>query len=243
MRRIFQFSKTTFEAMPSEQQDKKCSELLKELYCCRGRTELKEEYDKLCSWMGISQITLDTESIEQRFHEHMRRSGRSLAEHDFLNTMVVGDATDGGAWMGIHTYLDGLRSCHNVGSVLRTAEAFRIGPVHLSEDMMAQDHQQIQKTSMGTWSQVVTTHGIDMEILPRPWIAIETVPDATPYNEWIYPIPCTLVMGNEERGIRAAVLQRCDTVITIPLTGCKNSLNVANAFAIVASEIASQQKR
>ena len=228
--------------MTIEQKHKKCSELVRELYCHREKKELRDEYQKVCTWMGLSPIELTTESLEQRFHEHLRLSGRSLSEHDFLNNMVVGDKETASEWLGIHTYLDGLRSCHNVGSIVRTSEAFRLGPVPLSCDMMTPDHPQIQKTSMGACSYVETSHGITMDTLPRPWIALETVHGAIPYNEWLYPKAGTLFVGNEERGIRSSVLQRCDTVVTIPLVGCKNSLNVANAFAIVASHIASQHR-
>lgn len=228
--------------MSYEQRHKKCAELLREISCSKDRPELQEEYAKLCSWMDLRPISLDTLSIEQRFHEHVRLSGRSLAESDFLANLVVGDSTTAQHWLGIHTYLDGLRSCHNVGSIVRTCEAFRLGPVHLSEDMMPPDHPQLRKTSMGTWSQVTLSHGTDIELLPRPWIAVETVRGALPVDEWLCPLSCTVIFGNEERGIRPLLLKRCDAVVYIPLAGSKNSLNVANAFAIVASQIAIQQR-
>lgn len=243
MRRLFTFSETTFCAMSKEQQHKKCSELLRELHTNTRKEALQQEYDKLCLWMGLPKIAWNFEAVEQRFHEHVRNSGRSLSEHDFLQHVSVGDKDVAKEWLGIHTYLDGLRSCHNVGSIVRTVEAFRLGPIHLSPDMMPHDHPQIQKTSMGSWKFVSLTHGIDTTFLPRPWIAIETITGAPAYNEWIYPHTGTLFVGNEERGIRPSVLNECDNAITIPLAGHKNSLNVANAFAIVAAHIASQQKR
>ena len=243
MRRLFQFSEKTFRALPNEHQHKKCAELLKELYCNRSQKELIEEYQKLCSWMGLPPIPMQTEELEQRFHHHIRLSGRSLSEHDFLKNLECGDKDEASPWLGINIYLDGLRSCHNVGSILRTVEAFRLGDVHLSADMMEPTHPQIQKTSMGAWNFVRTTHGIDMDLLPRPWIALETIRGATPFDQWIYPEAGTLFVGNEERGIRAALLQQCNDAVAIPLFGHKNSLNVANAFAIVASEIASQRRR
>jgi tRNA G18 (ribose-2'-O)-methylase SpoU len=243
MRRLFQFSEKTFRAMAREQQHKKCAELLKELYCNRSQKELIEEYQKFCTWMELFPISLETEELEQRFHRHIRLSGRPVSEHDFLKNLSCGDNNEASPWLEMHIYLDGLRSCHNVGSILRTVEAFRLGDVHLSADMMEPTHPQIQKTSMGAWSFVRTTHGIEMALLPRPWIALETIKGAASFDQWIYPKTGTLFVGNEERGIRAAVLQQCNDAVTIPLFGHKNSLNVANAFAIVASEIASQHRR
>lgn len=193
--------------------------------------------------MGIEAISWNEEAIERRFHEHLRLSGRSIAEHDFLSNLIVGDSKEGAPWLFIHTYLDGLRSCHNVGSIVRTTESFRLGPIHLSCDMMACDHPQIKKTSMGAFDHVTISHGTDLRTLPKPWIAIETVRGAPAYNEMLYPESCTLVLGNEERGIQASLLKECDFVVTIPLAGRKNSLNVANAFAIVASEVALQRRQ
>ena len=133
VRRTFRFSKGTFRSLKKEQQHKKCAELLRELFC-RPAPALQTEYAKLCGWLGMALIAWTQEEIEQRFHLHVRASGRGLAEADFLS-FSVGDRATAMEWLGIHTYLDGLRSAHNVGSILRTVEAFRMGPVHFSEDV------------------------------------------------------------------------------------------------------------
>jgi tRNA G18 (ribose-2'-O)-methylase SpoU len=112
--------------------------------------------------------------------------------------------------------------------------------VYLSKDMMAPDHPQLRKTSMGAWQHVEI---VQNEEPPRPWIALETVPGEPSFNEWIYPKGCSLIVGNEERGIGSDLLHRCDTVVSIPLAGHKNSLNVANAFAILAAEVAMQHRK
>ena len=243
MRPLFRFSEKAFRAMEAKQQHKKCFALLKEIFSHPEDQLLRNEYTKICSWMGLDPISWNAEGLEQRFHDHVKKSGRSIQEHDFLSAVHKGDQPNGSAWLGVHTYLDGLRSCHNVGSIIRTIEAFRLGPVHLAPEMMAPTHPQIVKTSMGTWQHVEIFHEQDREGIPRPWIAIETVVNAPAWNEWIYPIPCTLIVGNEERGISRSLLKECDAVVAIPLVGQKNSLNVANAFAIVAAEVAAQRTK
>ena len=49
-----------------------------------------------------------------------------------------------------------------------------------------------------------------------------------------------MVFGHETAGIGAEVLQEADGIVEIPLYGRKNSLNVANAFAVVVFEILRQ---
>lgn len=70
---------------------------------------------------------------------------------------------------------------------------------------------------------------------------METAAEAIPITDFEFPETFTLVIGNEEYGCSDAILAQADYVIKIPLRGRKNSLNVANAFAIAAAEISRQR--
>ncbi len=235
------FSKAKFTSLTPQQQHKKCAEILKAMV--QKKEPLFDLYSKLCSWLSLSPLENDHfETIEARFHEHIRLSGRGLSEHDFLCSLTTKDRKEAAPWLSIETFLDGIRSAHNAGSIIRTIEAFRLGPLHFSKEMFSPENNHAQKRSMGAWEEVPIHQTEDMSSLPRPWIALETVREAPSWNEYLYPKKATLILGNEERGIRRSILQRCDIIIRIPLYGHKNSLNVANAFAIVAAEISSQQR-
>ena len=52
----------------------------------------------------------------------------------------------------------------------------------------------------------------------------------------------TLVLGNEGKGIRRNVLEHCDRVVTIPMSGHVESFNVATAAAILCYEVARQNR-
>ena len=236
MERIYSFSEKKFLSFSSRKQHKKCAEIL-QCYAASPNSLLFQEYEKLSSWMGLEKSF----KIEERFHYHLLQANWILPEHKFLLTKRTGDKEEGMPWLHVHTYLDGLRSCHNVGSIIRTIEAFRLGPLHFSADMMPCDHPLIQKVSMGSWKDISLHHENSLTLLPRPWIALETIDSAIPWKEFSYPDSGTLLLGNEERGISEDLLKRCDATVTIPLFGKKNSLNVANAFAILAAEVAMQQ--
>jgi tRNA G18 (ribose-2'-O)-methylase SpoU len=233
LKKAFRFSKSKFLSFPKEKQHKKCAELLRGFFTHPfNREEIRSSYEELVSWMGVA----IAQPLEDMFHYHLKESNQSCREYDFLEVRTQ-DRKEASPWMSVHTYLDGLRSCHNVGSIVRTIEAFRLGPLHLSSDMMAPDHPLIKKVSMGASAFVSIDHGASFETLPRPWIALETVNSAHSWSSFPYPSVCTLFLGNEERGIRPEVLSQCDHIVTIPLFGIKNSLNVANAFAILAAEV------
>jgi tRNA G18 (ribose-2'-O)-methylase SpoU len=244
MKRLHRYTKEKFTSLPLASQHKKCIELL----ICLGEKEESDDlhamYKDLCSWLHLSEIDISNiEQLEQRLYLHHSVSGVPINEPDFLPSVRTQDRNDALPFLQVHTYLDGLRSCHNVGSIVRTAEAFRLGPVHLSSDMMPANHPQIRKTSMGSWEHVVIDVVDDIETLPRPLIAVETVEKALDFRELTYPSICTILLGNEVRGINQKLLNEADVIITIPLVGRKNSINVANAFAIVAAQISYQARK
>jgi len=241
------FSQKKFLTLTPPQQHKHCAALLKELYQYRHHTtkraSLITKYQRQCDWLQISSLAEVTkETIEERFHFHIRHTGKGLSEDHFLYNLETQDKESTNPWLSIHTFLDGLRSAHNVGSILRTVEAFRLGDVYFSSTMMPPHHPHVRDRSMGAWKNVSAHENAHLSQLPRPWIGLETVSSAPSWNRWIYPQSATLIVGNEERGIQRSILSQCDIILTIPLYGYKNSLNVANAFAIVAAEISSQQR-
>ena len=139
-------------------------------------------------------------------------------------------------------YLDNVRSAYNVGSILRTAEALRIGAVYFSEKTPFIDNEKVQRTAMGAAEIVPVHRGIPLSSLPRPLIALDTSDEATPVSEFLFPSAFTLILGNEEYGISDEALMLADHLIEIPLLGAKNSLNVACAFAIAAAAIRRDSK-
>lgn len=236
------FTQRKFLSFPLEQQHKKCAELLRALYS--EEADLAT-YNTLQEWMEAPSLTTSTpEAIANRYHLHLQKAGQQLKEHNLLPIVRTQDAATAAKPPGGATiYLDNIRSAHNVGSILRTTEAFAIGRVHFSTATPYIDNPQVQKTSMETHAWVPCTQSDDLNTLPRPLIALETSPQATPIDRFLFPRTFTLVLGNEEYGCSEATLQAADQLVEIPMAGRKNSLNVANAYAIVAAEIHRQQEK
>lgn len=132
-------------------------------------------------------------------------------------------------------YLDTLRSAHNVGSILRTVEAFQLGAVHLGGYTPGLEHNQVLIASMGASDWVTVHRHTPLNELKRPLIAFETTLTATPLPQFSFPPEGTLIFGNEKYGCSETILTHADYIVSIPLFGRKSSLNVANAFAIVAA--------
>ena len=228
-----QFTSEKFLLLSLPSRHKKCYELLK-----TGSS--KELYNDLAKLLGLSPLDFTNfEQVEERFHFHVYASGRFLKETDFLSSLSTQDREDALTFGNVWTYLDSLRSAHNIGSITRTIEALRLGPLRIGgSTIIPKDHVKLQKTSMGASEFVDIQANASLDDLPRPWIALETVQEAPSLYDVQFSTPCTLILGNEERGISKEILKKVDLIVRIPLYGRKNSLNVSCAFAILGSYVA-----
>jgi tRNA(Leu) C34 or U34 (ribose-2'-O)-methylase TrmL len=192
------------------------------------------------------------EFVSQCFHEHRKLSGKGLSEPNFLPRVSRGDRTGRGPWKPSIAYrvaLDNMRSAFNVGSVLRVADAVGFESALLSAKTPGSENLQVVKTSMGcaAWipqQKYVRLHAALHRARMEGYsvIGIETIPESNVYTEFAWPEKAVVVLGNEEYGISEDVLRACDAFVHLPMRGFKNSVNVANAFAVVAFHIAALYK-
>ena len=121
--------------------------------------------------------------------------------------------------------LDDVRSMHNVGSVFRTADAFRAELVCLCGITSCPPHAEIHKTALGAEDSVEWKHyGSAMEAVQELHAAGSvSLNDFVPENGKKYAI----VLGNEVKGVAQEVVDACDGALEIPQFGTKHSLNVS----------------
>lgn len=240
------FTKRKFLGLPIEQQHKNCAEVLRKAF----ESDLQKSaqanygiYNELADWLGLPPCDPKApKAIADRYHLHLKAAAIQHKEHNLLPSIRQGDRPAGeGAWP-FAIYLDNIRSAHNVGSILRTVEAFSLGIVYFSDTTPFKTNKQVKDAAMGTCQWVECHQGTFLESLPRPIIALETCDEAMPLYNFSFPDVFTLVVGNEEYGCSDQTLTTADFLVEIPLRGRKNSLNVANAFAIAAAEIYRQKK-
>ena len=144
----------------------------------------------------------------------------------------------------LHVVLDNIRSAYNVGSAFRTADACGVEHLHLCGMCAHPPHIKLKKTALGADEHVPwtyherTTRCIDaLKAEGIPIVAVEVTEDAVPYSAFDWPRPAAVLFGNEVHGVRGKILERCDAVVTIPMFGHKNSLNIATAFGVVLYEV------
>jgi tRNA G18 (ribose-2'-O)-methylase SpoU len=233
------FTKKKFLALDLKQRHKKCAELLRAQY--EQKTADLDHYNELLEWMYYNPyVHTDFKALADRYHWHLQLAGLSLKEHNLLPTLRTGDRAAKLGFPNVAIYLDHVRSAYNVGSILRTVEALRIGKVYFSEKTPFIDNEKVHRTAMGAAEIVPCFQNVPLSHLPRPIIALDTGNAAIDVAHFEFPESFTLILGNEEYGISNESLSQVDQIIHIPLFGSKNSINVACAFAIAAAKVRTQ---
>ena len=136
---------------------------------------------------------------------------------------------------------DNIRSLENIGSIFRTADALGINKVFLCGICGKPPHPKISKTALGAEKWIDWEHQKQIwkvvERLERKKIfvvVLEQTKKSLPHTKLKPKFPLALIIGNEIKGVSKSVLKRADKIISIPMFGKKESLNVAVAFGIVA---------
>lgn len=145
--------------------------------------------------------------------------------------------------------LDNVRSLHNVGSVFRTADAFRLQGVCLCGITACPPSPEIHKTALGAedsvdWWYAEDTLEAVRELQAKGYevLAVEQVEGShrlgalKPEKGKHY----ALVMGNEVKGVRQDVVDAAAGVLEIPQYGTKHSLNVSVSAGIVIWDLVRQ---
>lgn len=132
--------------------------------------------------------------------------------------------------------LDNVRSLNNVGSVFRTADAFRAEKLYLCGITGQPPHRDITKTALGATESVNWEYVSDVLVLVKKlqaegWIvaAVEQAAGSKLLSDFAPDSnkPYAFVLGNEVTGVQDSVVQAADLVLEIPQFGTKHSLNIA----------------
>lgn len=144
--------------------------------------------------------------------------------------------------------LDGIEDPHNLGAILRSCEGAGVDGVFIPEHRAAGLNETVAKTSAGAVEYVrvarVTNLVRLIEELKERGIWVVGVEGGTEvsYNEFDFNVPLALVMGSEGKGVRRLVREKCDAMVSIPMRGQVNSLNVSVATGVVLFEVLRQRK-
>lgn len=238
------------------------------IYGINAVTEALKARGRAFQWVGMAKERHDLRL--QRMIEGCRRIGvpvRFLTRTE-LDKMAGNAAHQGvvavtsakqysdvddviGAKRGKYSFLlvlDGVEDPHNLGALLRTADAAGADGVIIPERRAAGVTGTVTKASAGASEHLpiakVTNIARTVEELKERniWtVGLDERAKQT-YNELDYNMDCALVLGTEGKGLHDLVRKKCDFLVSIPMLGKVPSLNVSVAGAVVMYEAVRQRR-
>jgi 23S rRNA (guanosine2251-2'-O)-methyltransferase len=143
--------------------------------------------------------------------------------------------------------LDSIQDPHNFGAIIRTAECAGVDGIFTTIKNSASVNYTVEKTSAGAISHTkicrVNNLVNTIELLKQRgyWIVGSKLGKSQNYTTIDYKQPIAIVIGNEEKGIRHLVSEKCDFLAEIPMKGKIQSLNVSVATGILLFEVLRQR--
>ncbi|PJJ57294.1 SpoU rRNA methylase family protein [Mumia flava] len=133
-----------------------------------------------------------------------------------------------------HVVIENWQHDHNIGSIVRTANAFAAAEIHIvgrrrwnrRGAMVTDRYQHVRHhadvAAFGTWADAA---GLEV-------VAIDNVPGAEPIERASLPRECALVFGQEGPGLSSEMIGLCSRVLAISQFGSTRSINVGAAAAV-----------
>ncbi len=146
-----------------------------------------------------------------------------------------------------YVILDGIEDPHNLGAVLRTAEAAGVHGIITRERRAVGLTSTVEKASAGALEYMPVSRVVNIsrtiETLKHNniWIVGIDQSGDIDYTRVDYRPPTALVIGGEGRGLSDLVKKNCDFLVRIPMKGKISSLNASVAAAVVMYEVVRQR--
>lgn len=147
---------------------------------------------------------------------------------------------------GLLIMLDELEDPHNLGAILRTADAVGANGVIFKKNRSVGLTATVAKASAGAIDTVkcaaVTNLSATIEELKKKgWWIIGTDMNGQDYRSLDYDMNTVLVIGNEGKGISRLVKEKCDIVVSLPMEGRISSLNASVCAGVMMYQIYSKR--
>ena len=145
--------------------------------------------------------------------------------------------------------LDSIMDPQNLGSIIRVAHCLGANGIVIPEDRAAQVTAAVNKASAGSVQQIPVARVVNLSQTldyfkdKGFWVFGAETHGGKSLLQMDFNCSVVLVLGGEEKGIRPLVKKKCDFLITIPLMGNFDSLNVSVAAGIIQYEIFCQRSK
>ncbi|HBR21077.1 MAG TPA: 23S rRNA (guanosine(2251)-2'-O)-methyltransferase RlmB [Nitrospiraceae bacterium] len=222
---------------------------IKEVYISSGRHEKLFLIKKETESRGIALRIVDVAFFNERFPKGHQGIAVKVSEKGYTDLYELLDIPEKRNEIPFFLILDCIEDPGNVGAILRSADAAGVHGVIVQEHRSAGLGPAVSKASAGAVEYVPVSqvsnikHAIsEMKEREITIIGAESGSGNMPWDV-DFSVPAGIVIGSEGRGLRKTVSEKCDFVVSIPMRGRVNSLNVSVASAVLMFEVLRQRVR
>lgn len=164
-------------------------------------------------------------------------------ENSFIEEICYDDTNKEKKIFQIKLILNDIRSPFNVGSIIRTSEAFGVEEIIMSGiTPTPENNSKVLKTSKSsnvpyTYSEDIIETILKIKEKKYSVISLEKTSNSIDINTTKIDFPMVLILGNEEFGVKKEILDLSDKIVHINMFGYKNSINVSVATGIALNKI------
>ena len=201
-----------------------------------------------CRRQGVAVRFLTRQEIERMTHDHGHQGVLAVTAVKQYNDIEDLLEAKKGEY-SLLVVLDGIEDPHNLGAILRTADAAGADGAVIPERRAVGVTGTVVKASAGASEHLpiakVTNISRTLEELKSKnlWTVGLDERGTQSYDSLDYKMDCAVVLGAEGKGMHDLVRKKCDFLISIPMLGKVPSLNVSVAAAIVLYEIVRQRRQ
>lgn len=222
---------------------------IKEVYISSGRHEKLFLIKKETESRGIALRIVDAAFFNERFPKGHQGIAVKVSEKGYMDIYELLNIPEKRNEIPFFLILDCIEDPGNVGAILRSADAAGVHGVIVQEHRSAGLGPAVSKASAGAVEYVPVSqvsnikHAIsEMKERDITIIGAESGSGNMPWDV-DFSVPAGIVIGSEGRGLRKTVSEKCDFIVSIPMRGRVNSLNVSVASAVLMFEVLRQRVR
>lgn len=215
---------------------------IQKIYIAKGNIELLNKVKKLLNNQKIEITMLPQNIMNDKFGKNNQGIVAQINDYQYtdLRDLITRNQSKKNVAVAI---LDGLEDPHNLGAIMRTADATGLDGIIIPKNRSVSLNSTVAKVSTGAIEhvKVVQTTNLVQAINTLKdngfWIIGLDMDGSVDYKEQDYGGKIAVVIGSEGNGISRLVKENCDFHVHIPMFGHVNSLNASVSASIIFYEI------
>lgn len=212
------------------------------------------ELKKFIQDKSIAHEVVDPKKIKQMVQQRYNLSGQlqgivaEVAEYEYFELDDILNKTKRQSRPAFMLMLDGLEDVHNLGAILRTAEAIGVDAVVVPKNGSVGLNATVARLSAGAieYVPVVQVGNLNraMDKMKKAgiWFVGTDASESSDYRAVDMTMPVCVVIGSEGRGMSRLVKESCDFKVHLPMVGKITSLNASVAAALLMYEVHNQRQ-